>query len=1128
MFSFTSAFEFDNIKQYDEDTKTVTITNAFGLGDVITTAQLESPLYYKVEAKEDQLVGWYNYITTEADVLGSFGELYLEDLKNGKMMSKGQQYKVLVNKEKVVDDYSYDCIEFLTEDQVTDYDCTKTKIGSHIETSEEWMPVTNPNIELYPNTLYKIGIFVDVLLGDKVDWKPTFLGKIIDEWAIYEGTGGIITTDGLYTIHTFTTNGSFNWTGDNAIAEVLVVAGGGAGGSQGAGGGAGGYNYTNITLSEQNYSVVVGLGGAGDNDREVGSANGTTSIFDTINTIGGGGGGTSFRVGMNGGSGGGDAQGTAEVIGLGTTGQGTDGGFHFDFATFAQGGGGGASFSGGNGSNGVGGNGGNGTANSINGTSTTYAGGGGGGADNDNIVVGVGGAGGGGDGGDTAQFATSGTDGLGGGGGGASYVGGGGGTAGDGGNGVVIIRYLTAPAPIIILNSPSSGNFTATQDLIINFTASDAINLTSVKLFVNDVLNQTNASGINNSVYLFNLGLGNGEYTIYGTATSNNSDPTNSSSIQINIDATSPTIDVETPVGTLDYNYIGNNETLNVTFTDINLDSCWYNYNETNITIVGCKTGVKNSTQFILETGNTNMTIYVNDTFGSLNLSFLDWEYKVLEINQNYNNITTEGATEQFSINFTKAQDLQVSTVDLIYDGTTNSFPYSVTDNDVVVQGSMTIPVISSDVNVSFFWNVTLDDGSSVVTFTNNQTILAINVDDCSSFTNLIYNFTQYDEENQTILTNNNTIELQINLYDTRKTSILTNFSNRFTNVNPVQFCAEQPILPTVNYSSYVIVKYFVNDTTTNESYAVEYYNILNQTITNITIPINIALYNLRTADTTKFRLTFRDEEYVLAPNILVQVHRQYIKDNDFKIVEIPLTDSNGQTMLNLVKNTIIYNFIMVNESGGIVGTFNSIAAFCADFSIGDCTINLAPDSASEEAYDYNEEFDISISSPSYDNSTEKISISFVTGDLTAKNVNMQVVRNNQFGNRSVCSDTLLSASGILSCDVSSITDTDQFLFISIFVDDELAKQDTTNLNSDILNFGTLNGAFYAFLLILILISLFAEDRKILVIALGIGWVCVISLGLMNGKFIGFTSAGIWIMVTIAILLWKLNKEESP
>jgi len=512
---------------------------------------------------------------------------------------------------------------------------------------------------------------------------------------------------------------------------------------------------------------------------------------------------------------------------------------------------------------------------------------------------------------------------------------------------------------------------------------------------------------------------------------------------------------------------------------------------------------------------------------GTSGVNFFDVS-RIRETNQTFNNVTTEGATETFSINFTKASELQVSTVNLVYNGTFNSFPYSVDGDEIFSQGSVVIPAIASDVNVSFHWNVSFDDGGTANSTSYNQSISTINIDNCTSFSVLIYNFTQFDEEDRLALgVSNNTMEVEVNIYDLSKTSLLINFSQTFINTNPAQVCLEDSILETVNYSSYVTVKYFANTTDTNQTYSIEYHNILNQTLGNKTAPFNIPLYNLKEKDTTKFRLTFRDGSYTLAPNILVNVFRKYVGDNIFRLVEIPLTDSNGQTMLNLVRNDIIYNFIMTDEAGNIIATFNSVTAFCQDFTIGECTINLAADSIAEETYDYNAEFEISITPPTYDNDTKVVSISFLTDDLTPKKVDMEVFRNNQFGNRSVCTDTLTAASGVLSCNVSSITDTDQFLFVHVIVEGSLAQIYTINLNATTLNFGRANGAFYAFLLILFIITLFIEDKKILVVALGLGWIACLALGLLNGTIVGSASSGIWILVTIAIYLWKLNKEDS-
>ena len=258
-----------------------------------------------------------------------------------------------------------------------------------------------------------------------------------------QATGGSITYDGLYVIHTFTSNGTFNVTG--AInATVLVVAGGGSGGvdynyhRSAGGGGAGGLIYNTSYNATGNITVVVGIGGASVaySNSPVAGNNGQNSSFGTLTAIGGGGGagsnGGGQVAGTTGGSGGGCANGGC--IGKnGTAGQGNKGGngLGTDVSPYTDcAGGGGAGTAGATApANATGGAAGNGTAYSINGTSVYYAGGGA--CQGYGGVNGTAGLGGGG------LPQTAGTNGTGGGGGGASGV-----ASGAGGSGIVIIRYL--------------------------------------------------------------------------------------------------------------------------------------------------------------------------------------------------------------------------------------------------------------------------------------------------------------------------------------------------------------------------------------------------------------------------------------------------------------------------------------------------------------------------------------------------------------------------------------------------------------------------------------------------------------------------------------------------------------
>jgi len=277
----------------------------------------------------------------------------------------------------------------------------------------------------------------------------------------FSATGGTITTDGEYTIHTFTENGTFTPSGSFDV-EYLVVAGGGGGGgttatgSGAGGGGAGGFRTTTgFAVTAQAYSITVGGGGSGgDNSGYTTGASGGNSVFSTITSTGGGGGSGGTTAGAAGGSGGGGGYNSAG--GTGTAGQGNDGGTSNTASPYAASGGGGATAAGnGAAADDIGGAGGAGTVSTIyNGSNIPYAGGGGGGggANFSANTGGAGGSGGGGQGGGYVSAVDPGDNAT------ANTGGGGGGGAGDaggaGGSGIVIIRYLTQGNFIV----DSSGN----------------------------------------------------------------------------------------------------------------------------------------------------------------------------------------------------------------------------------------------------------------------------------------------------------------------------------------------------------------------------------------------------------------------------------------------------------------------------------------------------------------------------------------------------------------------------------------------------------------------------------------------------------------------------------------------
>lgn len=267
------------------------------------------------------------------------------------------------------------------------------------------------------------------------------IAKVRDEplpQSFITATGGTITTDGNYRVHTFSSSGTFQITSGSGTVESLVVGGGGGGGGgngyRGAGGGAGEFVHTTpgATYGAGSYTVTVGAGGAGGTAGS--GTNGSSSAFAAISAIGGGGGGSTGTIdGNNGGSGGG---GSSDGVTPGAGGSAATGGNAggAGVTSMATGGGGGAGAVGSDASGVAGGNGGDGLSSTISGSLVTYAGGGGG-IRSGAAADGTGGTGGGGDG----NYGVAGSDGTantGGGGGGSNTAAG-----GAGGSGVVVLRY---------------------------------------------------------------------------------------------------------------------------------------------------------------------------------------------------------------------------------------------------------------------------------------------------------------------------------------------------------------------------------------------------------------------------------------------------------------------------------------------------------------------------------------------------------------------------------------------------------------------------------------------------------------------------------------------------------------
>jgi len=1162
-----SAFEFDNVKSYDEETKTITVKNAFGLGDDIAKITLNTPLNYRVEPKYTKVAEFY--LENYEDYNNPFKELELFNLeRSGNKFSRAYDWKYLTYEEDTVNDFGDTCSG--TFGNGTANGCKYGIIGSHKELLPKWNELNSESFKKNDNLT--IGLFTNVEFQDNVEWIPNFFGVRITEWATW-------TTDldvGLYQY----------WSFDQASGTTVNnnVTGGQAGAITGLGSGIEwvsgilgnamdfdgtsqtGVSMTGMTSSTFAYTFNFWI-------KERGSG-GSTYVYDIqtgrFGLVDSGGGFV-----MNGAGGGNSNTGTlandwsmvtaqyfpetaVSKIYVNATQIGGDGSYSTNKSI-----GGGIAF-------GVRFNiAGEPTINAIldefgiwNRTLTeaeiTYL------YNN----------------GEACAF-------------------------GDGACGLTF--------PTVNLDSPANTtNLTLTNDISFNATIFDDKTITNASLIIDDLFNATNVTaGVNNSLYTFNVsGFGDGNHTwtmeacnfdnlcvnatqrtfninttpniVYGagvpateskitnnffdvnvtitenfflnltfdlyntnaglnqtvtftnssrnhnwtnipdgdysynvTVATNTNQFNNTETRNISIDGTTPALNVFFPNETITFHSNNTNLFVNWSVNDTNPDTCTLQYIGVNNTV----TCTDNQTTLLINNSfNRNLTFYANDTFGNVNSQTVTWNYRLYQENEIFTTPVMEGASSVFSINLT-TNGSAITIGNLSYNLSGNIGTIVGVGNSYEINRTIIAPIVEGQSNESFFWKITQAGTFDFSTAPQGQTINNIAIDSCTVNTEVLYNFTIVDEITQVKLpTNqNNTGDLNLQVFAFATTELIQNFSNAYTG-NTFSVCFNDSMSSGEKFSIDVQVQYSADD------YVSEFYHIQNDTLNNADFFTNITLYDLDNTTSQEFSITFKNQNFLAVADALIQVQRRYISEGLFRTVEIPKTDSEGATIVHLELEEVVYTFIVV-KFGEVLGTFNDVRVSCNPL-LQTCKINLNALASHIEPEDFAnlEDFSYTLT---FDRGTRTIESVYTIPTNTIGTVFLNATLLDSLGTTQVCSDSVTSSSGTLTCVVPN-----SFGNASVFV--QLSKNDvrqgsgTISLNPDPKEIFDTNIVFLTLFLYLTLIGIGISDSPMVMgIFLLFGVILGIALNLIDATgFIGEGATILWFFIAVFVVLIKGAKRN--
>ncbi len=595
------------------------------------------------------------------------------------------------------------------------------------------------------------------------------------------------------------------------------------------------------------------------------------------------------------------------------------------------------------------------------------------------------------------------------------------------------------------------------------------------------------------------------------TATTLNSPPDNGNSITVPM----PFKTTITPM--LDGNVT--NATIRIYDSEGNL------FNETSKILTG---NIANSTNFSIS--NLNINAYTWNVLGCSNTSTessceyaennftLDYGIKVLS--QSFNTASLSGNIETFAINLQLLNSsFSIGSANLIYNNTV--FPSgSISSSGAFFNISRTIdvPITSSLINNSFFWNIILNNGFVFNTSENNQTVNSLRIGNCSAFGTLLLNYTMFDEINQTLIldTKNPLLNIDIQLFALDYTTLITQLSINST-TNHTQICLKNPL----NTSQYFMD--VTNQYRAGNNYVSKFNHIQKKLITEDTIPVDVPLFNLLNVNATEFKITFKDSNFIRKPNTLIIIARKYIDEGVFKTVEVGKTDSLGETIVNLQLSTVIYS-ITFTFGGEILAVLDNILAQCQNPLLQECTITENAFSSNVNPEDFTFINGINLLE-TFSQSNRKLTTSFIAESGTSTVV-QNVTKFDRFGNDTICSTTLTSSSGSLICDIP-----DSFgnstIVSEIFSNGLLSSSRTYSLqakNPD----DSGSTIILAIMMVITLAMLFVSNVIGILLGALLGLFLAGALLYINtGSLFTVGSVITWAVITAIIILYKIIKNTE-
>lgn len=552
----------------------------------------------------------------------------------------------------------------------------------------------------------------------------------------------------------------------------------------------------------------------------------------------------------------------------------------------------------------------------------------------------------------------------------------------------------------ITLGTPANTTNSTTTNIDFTGTATDEIEVVNISFILDDVYNETNNSIINNTLTTFNKILADGTY-IWNMETCDATMCLNATARSITIDTTVPALDVAAELVDIFTATLPVNSTWNITATDTNLANCYYNTtDDATINIVTCAAEFNTTWA---TAGNKTIQYFANDTLG-----FETGNATTIFVNHYLNNVTftdpiAEGVEDNIYFNVT-ATNITSLTAILEYNNTN----YSMEEAELnATYGNfnytITSPILSSAAEVPLRVYFTLN-GNNLTTDSVNQSVSFITplevAETCGAGMTPTMHFNFTDAQNLTAITNES---INYNFQFGLNSAVSKTTAGTLTDIDEFYLCINATV--SNNYSlGYGEIDYFKTGYSERRWYAFS-----SQRLTNVTA--NNTLYSLASGASTSFLITIQDPSLTDLVGKYTSLLRWYPEEDEYKVVEMGVTDGKGQTVKKVEIEDVDYRIGVYEKSGTLIFLAAPIRMVCIETP---CTYTLTVTSETGEDYTnfLGVEGDLTYAGgifsfiyndPSQTTSLMELNVSRVSGD-------------NEF---LLCNDQSSGFTGVLTCDAT-------------------------------------------------------------------------------------------------------------